>query len=64
MATARDRLTKNLRALDADVDRLPEIPLELGDYIARLTPEDLERIRQDIGELERTLDARRGAKGI
>lgn len=42
-----------LRAFGADVDRLPEIPEELADYIAALTPEDLERIRGDVKELER-----------
>ena len=49
----RDRLLANLRALGGDIDRLPEIPEELADYIASLTPEDLERIRQDVRELER-----------
>lgn len=43
----------NLRALGADVDRPLEIPDELADYIAALTPEDLEGIRGDIRELER-----------
>lgn len=42
-----------LRSLGADVDRLPEIHTELADYIAGLTPEDLERIRGDVEELER-----------
>ena len=41
------------RALAADVDRLPEIPAALAEWIARLTPEDLERIRRDANELER-----------
>ena len=43
----------NLRALGADLDQLPEIPRELAEYIAALTPEDLERIRGDVRELER-----------
>jgi hypothetical protein len=47
------RLLENLRALGADVDRLPEIPRELADNIAGLTSEDLERIREDVGALER-----------
>jgi hypothetical protein len=34
------------------VERLPEIPQELADYIAKLTPEDIDRIRGDIRELE------------
>lgn len=41
-----------LRSLGADIDRLPAIPDELADYIAGLTPEDLERIRGDVEELE------------
>jgi hypothetical protein len=48
-----DRVLENLRALGADVDRLPEIPEELASYIAALTPEDLERIRGDVLEVER-----------
>jgi hypothetical protein len=48
------RLLENLRALGAEPDRLPEIPRELADYIAALTPEDLDRIRGDVKELERT----------
>jgi hypothetical protein len=47
------RLLENLRALGAEVDRLPEIPDELANYIAGLTPEDLQRIRGDVRELER-----------
>lgn len=47
------RILENLRALGADADQLPEIPQELADYIAGLTPEDLERIRKDVRELER-----------
>ena len=47
------RLLRNLRALGADVDRLPEIPPELAEWIAKLTPEDIERIRGDVRELER-----------
>jgi hypothetical protein len=42
-----------LRSLGVDVDRLPEIPRELADYIERLTVEDIERIRGDVKELER-----------
>lgn len=38
----RERLLANLHALGADVDRLPEIPEELVEYIAGLIPEDLE----------------------
>jgi hypothetical protein len=48
-----DRVKGNLDALGADVDRLPEIPQELADYIARLAPEDLERIQNDVDALER-----------
>jgi hypothetical protein len=47
-----DRLPANLRALGVAVERLPEIPQELADYIAKLTPEDIDRIRGDIRELE------------
>jgi hypothetical protein len=43
----------NLSSLGVDVDQLPEIPGELAEWIARLTPEDLERIRGDVKELER-----------
>jgi hypothetical protein len=32
--------------------RLLPLPHELEDYIARLTPEDIERIRGDVRELE------------
>lgn len=39
-----------LRSLGADIDRLPEIPPELHQWIAALTPEDLERIRNDVKE--------------
>lgn len=42
-----------LRSLDADVDRLPEIPEELAEWIPCRTPEDLERIRPDVKQLER-----------
>jgi hypothetical protein len=48
----RDRPFANLRALSADVDRLPEIPEELAEWIAALTPEDLERIRRDVKQRE------------
>jgi hypothetical protein len=48
-----DRVLENLRALGADIDRLPEIPPELAEYIAAMTPEDLERIRADMKGLER-----------
>ena len=48
-----ERVLFALRALGADVDRLPEIPAELTEYIAVLTPEDLERMRGDVRELER-----------
>lgn len=37
----RERLLANIRALGADVDQLSEIPEELVNYIAKLTPEDL-----------------------
>lgn len=47
------RVLSTLRFLGADVERLPEIPAELADYIASLTSEDLERIRGDVKELER-----------
>jgi len=47
------RIMESLHALGADVDRLPEIPEELADYIATLIPADLERIRGDVKELER-----------
>jgi hypothetical protein len=47
------RLLDNLRALGADVERLPKIPQELAAYIAALTPEDIKRIRNDAMELER-----------
>jgi hypothetical protein len=49
----RRRLLVNLRSLGIDVDRLPEAPEVLAEYIAALTPEDFERIRQDVKELER-----------
>lgn len=42
-----------LRSPGVDVNRLPEIPEELAAYIARLTPDDIERIRGDVQELER-----------
>jgi hypothetical protein len=42
-----------LRSLGTDVERLPEIPPELMDYIASLTLADLERIRNDMKELAR-----------
>jgi hypothetical protein len=48
-----DRVLENLRALGADVDRLPAIPKEVADYIARLMPKDVKRIRRDARELER-----------
>ena len=47
------RLLENLRALGADLDRLPVIPEELADFIAGLTPEDIERILGDAEELKR-----------
>jgi hypothetical protein len=55
MTTLRDRrVIENLRALGVpDPERLPRIPEELLDYIARLTPEQLDRIRGDVRELER-----------
>lgn len=37
-----------LRALGADVNRLSQIPPELQEWIAKLTAEDLERIRGDV----------------
>jgi hypothetical protein len=37
-----------LRSLGANPAELPEIPDELADYIAGLTPQDLERIRGDV----------------
>jgi hypothetical protein len=49
----RARLIANLRALGLDLAWLPQIPEALGDYIAKLTSEDLERIRADVRELER-----------
>lgn len=49
----RERLLANLRALGADVDRLPGIPDELAEWITQRTPDDLERIRKDVRELER-----------
>jgi hypothetical protein len=42
-----------LRSLGLDIDRLPKIPPELREWIAKLTPEDLERIRGNVAELER-----------
>ena len=59
------RLLENLRALGADTERLPKIPEELADYIAALTPEDLNRIRKDVRELERLelLPSDRGPNG-
>lgn len=47
------RVLEKLRALGADVERLPKIPLELADHVATLTPEDIERIRADVRELKR-----------
>ena len=47
------RVLLALRSLGADPAQLPEIPQELADYIAKLTLEDLERIRNDAKELER-----------
>lgn len=47
------RVLSVLRSVGADVDRLPEIPDELADWITRRTFEDLERIREDVTELER-----------
>ena len=49
----RERVGVALRSLGADVERLPKIPQELAEYIATLTPEDLERIRGDVRELKR-----------
>lgn len=49
----RERLSANLHALGADIDRLAEIPEELAEWIASRTPEDLERIRENVRELER-----------
>jgi hypothetical protein len=48
-----DRVLESLRALCANVDRLPEIPHELAEWIARLTAEDVERIKSDVREMER-----------
>lgn len=42
-----------LRALGADIERLPDIPQDLADYIADLAPTDIGRIRNDEYELER-----------
>jgi hypothetical protein len=53
-----------LRSLGADVERLPEIPAELADYIAKLTPEDLERIRNDVRELERLGLLKKGSAAL
>ena len=47
------RVLESLRALGADVDRLPEIPRGLAEWIEALTPEAVARIRQDVKELER-----------
>lgn len=47
------RVHQNLRSLGVDLDRSREIPEELADWIAKLTPEDLERIREDVKELAR-----------
>lgn len=62
------RVLQNLRALGADVDRLPEIPCELADYVASLTPEDVERIGADMRERERMglipVNPGRAARGI
>jgi hypothetical protein len=49
----REPILYNLDILGVDVDRLSEIPEELAKYIAKLTPEDLQRIRNDVEELER-----------
>lgn len=37
----------------ADLQRLPEIPGELAGWLAQRTPEDLERMREDVEELDR-----------
>jgi hypothetical protein len=42
-----------VRSLGADIDRLPRSPAELADHIAKLTFEDLDRIRADVREIER-----------
>jgi hypothetical protein len=47
------RLLRNLRALNIDLGRLPEIPSALATWISRLTPTDIEQIRGDVRELER-----------
>jgi hypothetical protein len=47
------RLLQTLRSLGADVSRLPEIPEELAEWIAGLTPTSLERIRRSVRELEK-----------
>lgn len=48
------QLLANLRSLGiAEPGQLLPLPIELADYIAELTPEDIERIRGDAGEMER-----------
>lgn len=45
-----------LRRLSVKVERPTEIPDELAEWIAQRTPEDPQRIREDVKALER-LDA-------
>jgi hypothetical protein len=53
MSDLPDRVLANLRALCADVNRFPEIPHELAEWIARRTSEDLDGISRDVRDLER-----------
>ena len=53
MGTVDSRTLFVLRSLGLDADRLPKIPEELAAWIASRTPEDLERIREDVKELQR-----------
>lgn len=57
------RILSALRSLGAEFDRLSEIPRDLQQWIARLTPEDLERIRKDLRELERVGQRSTGSNG-
>jgi hypothetical protein len=51
---SEELILENLRALGVGEPkrRLP-LPRQLAEYIAGLEPEDLERIRHDVGELKR-----------
>lgn len=52
-AIDRSQLLRNLQSLGVDIGRFPEIPEEFAIWLAQRTPEDLERIRADVKELER-----------